>query len=60
MPTVLAQVRRDAVGACADGEVRRAQRIGMTPAAGVADGGHMIDVDAETDRPRVRWRGRRR
>jgi hypothetical protein len=29
-----------------DGELRGADRIGMPPAAGVADGGDVIDVDA--------------
>jgi hypothetical protein len=43
---ILAQMRGDAVGAGMDGELRRAHRIGMPPAAGVADGGDVIDVDA--------------
>ena len=44
---VLAQVRGDAVGAGLDREVRGAQRIGMAAAARVADGGDVVDVDAE-------------
>ena len=44
---VLAQMRGDAVGARLHGEVRGAQRIGMAPAARVADGGDVVDVDAE-------------
>ena len=47
MPAILAQVRRDAVGAGFDGDIGGAQRIGMASAAGVADGGHVVDVDAE-------------
>ena len=44
---ILAQVRGDAVGAGLDGEMRGAQRIGMAAAARVADGGDVVDVDAE-------------
>ena len=44
---ILAQVRGDAVGAGLDGQMRGAQRIGMPAAARVADGGHVVDVDAE-------------
>ena len=44
---ILAQVRGDAVGAGLHGEVGGAQRIGMAAAARVADGGHVVDVDAE-------------
>ena len=43
---ILAQMRGDAVGAGLDRELGRAHRIGMPPAAGVADGGDVIDVDA--------------
>jgi hypothetical protein len=49
MTTVFAQVGGDAVGASADGHLRSAQRIGVAPAAGVADGGHVIDVDAQAE-----------
>jgi hypothetical protein len=48
MPPVLAQVRGDAVGAGAHGEVRGPHGIGMAAAAGVADGCHVIDVHPET------------
>ena len=44
---ILAQMRGDAVGAGRDRELGRAHRIGMAPAARVADGGDVIDVDAE-------------
>ena len=44
---VLAQMRGDPVGAGLDGDEGRAHRIGQRPAAGVADGRDMIDVDAE-------------
>ena len=47
MAAVLAQMRGDAVGAGRDRELGRAHRIGMAPAARVADGGDVIDVDAE-------------
>ena len=49
MAAVLAQMRGDAVGAGSDRELGRAHRIGMAPAARIADGGDVIDVDAETD-----------
>ena len=44
---VLAQVRGDAVGARLHGQVGGAQRIGMPAAARVADGGDVVDVDAQ-------------
>ena len=44
---VLAQMRGDAVGAGLDRELGRAHRIGMPPAARVADGRDVVDVDAE-------------
>ncbi len=44
---VLAQMRGDAVGAGRDRELGRAHRIGMPPAARVADGRDVVDVDAE-------------
>ena len=47
MAAVLAQMRGDAVGAGRDRELGRAHRIGMAPAARVADGGDVIDIDAE-------------
>ena len=51
---VLAQVRRDAVGAGLDGQMRGTQRVGMPAAARVADGGHVVDVDAEAQMGRRR------
>ena len=45
---ILAQMRGDAIRAGRDGEVRRPHRVGMPPTARVADGGDMVDVDAET------------
>ena len=44
---ILAQMRGDAVGARRDGELGRAHRVGMAPAARVADGGDVVDIDAE-------------
>ena len=48
---VLAQVRGDAVGAGGDRKLRRAYRIGMASAARIADGGDVVDVDAEAQLP---------
>jgi len=47
MAAVFAQVRGDAVSARSDRELGRAHRIGMRPAARVADGGDVVDIDAE-------------
>jgi len=44
---VLAQMRRDAVRPGGGGHVGGPYRIGMMPAAGVTDGGDVVDVDAE-------------
>ena len=44
---VFAQMRGDAVGAGLDRELGRAHRIGMAPAARVAHGRDVVDVDAE-------------
>ncbi len=44
--SVLAEMRRDAVGAGLGGQARRAHRIGMTAAPRIADGGDVIDIDA--------------
>ena len=44
---ILAQMRGDAVGAGLDRQLGGAHRIGMPPAARVADGGDVVDVDAE-------------
>jgi hypothetical protein len=42
-------VRRDAVGASLDGQMGGTRGIGMTAAARVADGGNVIDVDAQAE-----------
>ena len=47
MAAVLAQMRGDAVGAGLDRELGGAHRIGMAPAARIADGGDVVDIDAE-------------
>ena len=49
MTAVLAQMRSDAVGAGSDGDLGRLDRIGMMPAARIAHGGDVVDVDAEAD-----------
>ena len=46
---VLAQMRGDAVGAGGDGDLGGLDRIGMMPAARIAHGGDMVDIDAEAD-----------
>ncbi len=55
---VLAQVRRDAVGARLDGEVRGAHGIGMPAATRVADGGDVVDVHAQAKIGRLTHVGR--
>ena len=49
MPAILAQMRGDAVGAGRDRDLRRLEGIGMPPAARIAHGGDVIDIDAEAD-----------
>jgi hypothetical protein len=44
---VFAQMRRDAVGAGRDGELRGLHRIRMPAAARVTDGGDVVDIDAK-------------
>ena len=44
---ILAQMRGDAVGAGRDRDLGGLQRIGMAPAARVAHGRDVVDVDAE-------------
>ena len=46
---VLAQMRRNAVGARLDGQMRGTQGVGVPAAARVADGGDVIDVDAQAE-----------
>src|SRR5579872_141969 len=48
MAAIFAQMRGNSVGARHDRKLGRAHRIGVTAAAGISDGGDMIDVDAET------------
>src|SRR2546430_14601535 len=40
-------MRRDAGGACLNRDLCRMHGIGVAAAARVADGGHMVDIDAE-------------
>ncbi len=47
---ILAQMRRDAVGAGLDRDLRGTHRIGIAPAARIADGRDVVDVDAEAKR----------
>jgi hypothetical protein len=42
-------MRRDAVGARLDGQMRGTQGVGVPAATRVADGGNVIDVDAKTE-----------
>jgi len=49
VPTILAQMRGDAVGAGGDRHLGRLDRIGMMPAARITHGRDMIDIDAEAD-----------
>ena len=56
---VLAQMGGDAIGPGLGSQQRGAHRIGVQPAARVADGGDMIDVDAKPQfmaAQRVEWR----
>ena len=46
---IFAQMRGDAVGAGGDRDPGCRQRIGMNPATGVAERGHMIDIDAQPE-----------
>ncbi len=50
---IFPQVRGDAVAACGNCKLGGAHRVGMTPAAGIADGGYVVDVDAETEKMQV-------
>jgi hypothetical protein len=42
-------VRRDAVGAGLNGQMGGTRRIGVPAAARVADGGNVVDVDAQAE-----------
>lgn len=47
VPTVFTQVHGDAIGARFLGIQRRLDRVRVTGAAGLAQGRHVVDVDAE-------------
>jgi hypothetical protein len=47
-------MRGDAVGAGRDRDLGGLDRIGMPPAARIAHGGDVVDVDAEADW-RIQW-----
>ena len=49
MPPILAQVSGDPVGAGRDRDLGGAHRVGMAPAARIAQRCDMIDVDAEAE-----------
>jgi hypothetical protein len=46
---ILAQMGGDAVSTRRDCDLCRQDRVGMTPAAGVAHGSDVVDVNAETN-----------
>ena len=50
LAAIFAQMCRDSVGTGRDGDFRRLDRIRVIAAAGVAQGGDVIDVDAEAQR----------
>jgi hypothetical protein len=47
MAAVFAQMCRNAVGTCGDGDLGGTQRVGVTAAAGVTDRRHVVDIDAQ-------------
>ncbi len=47
---VLAEMGGDAIRPGGEHAARRLHRVGMSPAAGIAQGGDVIDVDAKPDR----------
>ena len=51
---ILAQMRGDAVGAGRDRDLGGLHRIGMAPAARIAHGGDVVDVDAEANGSGIR------
>ena len=55
MAAVLAQMGGDAVSASLNRKQGRAQRIWNRAAARIAQGCHMIDIDAETEIGRTRY-----
>src|SRR5262249_23664991 len=48
VPAILAQMRGDAISAGFDRNLRRMHGIRVSSPAGIADGGDVVDVDAET------------
>jgi hypothetical protein len=48
MPAILPEMRCNPVGAGCDRQMRGTQRVGVPAAAGVPDGGDVIDIHAET------------
>jgi hypothetical protein len=46
VPAIFTQVQGDAVGATEFGQCRRPGRVGFNRFAGLANGRHVIDVDA--------------
>jgi hypothetical protein len=51
---VLAQMRGDAVGAGRDGDMGGPDRVGMNAAAGIAQGGHVVDIDPKAEMRKLR------
>ena len=49
VPPIFAQMRRNSVGASLDRDLGRAHGIRVMPAAGVTNGGDVIDIDAEAE-----------
>src|SRR4029450_4090537 len=47
VPPVFTEMRGDTVGACLNRDVARREGIWVAPAASLAEGGHMVDIDAE-------------
>ena len=49
MPAVFPQVHGDHIGPRQQGLLTQIHRIGVGGVTGLADGGHMIDIDAKAD-----------
>ena len=47
MPAILAEMDRNRVGPAQFGQRRRPHRVGLVRLAGLADRGHVVDVDAK-------------
>ena len=50
VPPILAEVRRDSIGAGLSRQCRRTHGVGMVAAARVPNGRDVVDIDAETER----------